>query len=131
MKNQKSSIINRRQFLCGTSLGVAVFHISPGRVMGAERVSPNERLNVAGIGATPPGMASPWAETADPVAGPTMEPGCASRSADAVSGGFHCNFVPRWAAGSFPAVLAGSSAPDLIFVVGLWFRMRSLGMGIS
>jgi predicted dehydrogenase len=51
MSTLKSSSINRRQFLCGTSLGVAVFQIAPGTLLrGAERLAPSEKLNVAGIG---------------------------------------------------------------------------------
>jgi predicted dehydrogenase len=42
--------INRRQFLRGAGLGVALVHLAPGHVLGAERISPNEKLNVAGIG---------------------------------------------------------------------------------
>ncbi len=44
-------MMNRRQFLCGASAGVAVFHILPGRVMAqVQGLSPNQKLNVAGIG---------------------------------------------------------------------------------
>lgn len=51
MNKYKSSSINRRQFLYGTGVGVALFNILPGRLLlGAESLSPNEKLNVAGIG---------------------------------------------------------------------------------
>ena len=51
MKQHKSNLINRRQFLCATSAGVAAFHLLPGSVVqGAERLAANEKLNVAGIG---------------------------------------------------------------------------------
>jgi len=43
-------MMNRRQFIRGATVGVAMFHILPGRVAGAARLSPNEKLNVAGIG---------------------------------------------------------------------------------
>lgn len=47
----ESRRIPRRKFLSGTGLGVAMFHLFPGRLLrGAERISANERLNVAGIG---------------------------------------------------------------------------------
>jgi predicted dehydrogenase len=43
--------VTRRQFLYGTGLSVAMFHILPtSMVRGAERVSANDKLNVAGIG---------------------------------------------------------------------------------
>ena len=51
MSLQKSHLINRRQFLCATSAGVAAFHLLPGSVVqGAERLTANEKLNIAGIG---------------------------------------------------------------------------------
>jgi predicted dehydrogenase len=51
MKRYKSSGINRRQFLYGAGLGVAMFNILPGSLLrGAEGLSPNAKLNVAGIG---------------------------------------------------------------------------------
>ena len=50
MNNQKTPMIGRRQFLYGASLGVALFQVSPGRVLGAVPISPNEKVNVAGIG---------------------------------------------------------------------------------
>ena len=51
MSNQNPSRINRRRFLYGTSAGVAMCNILPGSLLrGAERLSPNGRLNVAGIG---------------------------------------------------------------------------------
>ena len=43
-------MINRRQFLCGASAGVALFHISPTRLLGAEPGGANDKVNVAGIG---------------------------------------------------------------------------------
>jgi predicted dehydrogenase len=44
-------MINRRQFLHRASASVALFQILPGiRAQGAPRISPNEKLNVAGIG---------------------------------------------------------------------------------
>ena len=42
--------MTRRQFLCTTGAVAASFHILPGSVLGAERISPNDRVNVAGIG---------------------------------------------------------------------------------
>ncbi len=51
MKNHPSSRISRRQFLHGASAGVALFNILPGTLLyGAEKLSPNAKLNVAGIG---------------------------------------------------------------------------------
>lgn len=51
MKKCKSSSINRRQFLYGAGVGVTLFNILPGSLLrGAENLSPNEKLNVAGIG---------------------------------------------------------------------------------
>jgi predicted dehydrogenase len=50
MKNQESASFNRRQFLYGASMGVAMFHILPGHALGAERVAANDKINVAGIG---------------------------------------------------------------------------------
>jgi predicted dehydrogenase len=51
MSNQKSFRISRRQFIHGAGAGVALFNILPGSVLrGAERLSANEKLNVAGIG---------------------------------------------------------------------------------
>jgi hypothetical protein len=44
-------MINRRHFLYGTSAGVALFQIAPASVLsGAEGLSPNAKINVAGIG---------------------------------------------------------------------------------
>ncbi len=43
--------MNRRQFLLGAGAGVALFQILPAPILrGAERVSANEKVNVAGIG---------------------------------------------------------------------------------
>ena len=51
MKKNQSNSINRRQFIYGAGAGVALFNILPGSlVRGAERLAPNEKLNVAGIG---------------------------------------------------------------------------------
>ena len=51
MNGHKSNPINRRQFLYGAGVGVALFNILPGSLLrGAELRSPNEKLNVAGIG---------------------------------------------------------------------------------
>ncbi len=51
MKKHPSHRINRRQFLHHTSAGVALFNILPGCLLtGAEALSPNAKLNVAGIG---------------------------------------------------------------------------------
>jgi predicted dehydrogenase len=47
----ESHLMNRRQFIYGAGAGVAMFNILPGSVLrGAERISPNEKVNVAGIG---------------------------------------------------------------------------------
>jgi len=49
--SKRTSGMNRRQFLCGISLGVAAFNVFPSSVLfGAEGVSPNNKLNIAGIG---------------------------------------------------------------------------------
>jgi predicted dehydrogenase len=50
MKTQKPIALTRRQFLNGTAATVALFHIAPGFVLGQERISANEKVNVAGIG---------------------------------------------------------------------------------
>src|SRR5881296_4624911 len=50
MKKQRSQKLNRRQFLQRAGLGVALFNILPGSSFGAEKLSPNAKLNVAGIG---------------------------------------------------------------------------------
>ena len=51
MNNDQFSSLNRRQFLRGATAGVALFHMLPGRIMaGVKTLSPNEKLNVAGIG---------------------------------------------------------------------------------
>src|SRR3954470_6213126 len=43
--------INRRTFLRGAGAGVALVNILPGSLIrGAERLTPNEQLNIAGIG---------------------------------------------------------------------------------
>src|SRR5580765_4872476 len=51
MKRHLSHRINRRQFLHRAGAGVALFNILPGTLLpGAETLSPNAKLNVAGIG---------------------------------------------------------------------------------
>jgi predicted dehydrogenase len=49
MTNSLSSKLSRRRFLWGASLGVAMFQIAPAGVLRGAN-TPNERLNVAGIG---------------------------------------------------------------------------------
>ncbi len=51
MKKNALPQTNRRHFLQRTAAGVALFNILPGRLLtGAEILSPNAKLNVAGIG---------------------------------------------------------------------------------
>ncbi|MFN0063704.1 MAG: hypothetical protein ACKVPX_14455, partial [Myxococcaceae bacterium] len=51
MKTYPSHRINRRRFLHRAGAGVALFNILPGGLAaGAEALSPNAKLNVAGIG---------------------------------------------------------------------------------
>jgi len=50
MKQNQSHTLNRRQFLHRTGAGIALFNILPGSLLGAEKLSPNGKLNVAGIG---------------------------------------------------------------------------------
>src|SRR5216110_1056937 len=50
MKNSRLNRINRRQFVRRAGAGVALFNILPGALPGADVRSPNEKLNVAGIG---------------------------------------------------------------------------------
>ena len=51
MKTPPSHTLNRRQFLHRTGAGVALFNILPSSwVSGADALSPNAKLNVAGIG---------------------------------------------------------------------------------
>ena len=51
MKKHRPSRINRRQFLHRAGAGVALFNILPGTLLsGAEALSPNAKVNVAGIG---------------------------------------------------------------------------------
>ncbi|MEI8043869.1 MAG: Gfo/Idh/MocA family oxidoreductase [Verrucomicrobiota bacterium] len=50
MNKHKFSPINRRKFIYNTSLGVTLFNILPGRLLGADAVTPNQKLSVAGIG---------------------------------------------------------------------------------
>src|SRR4051812_8270208 len=46
----KNGTFNRRQFLRRTGTGIALFNILPGTVLGAEKLSANSKVNVAGIG---------------------------------------------------------------------------------
>src|SRR5215213_3932786 len=50
MKKHSSHPLNRRQFIHRAATGVALFNILPGSLLGAEKISPNAKLNVAGIG---------------------------------------------------------------------------------
>ena len=51
MKPIKPPSLTRREFVRRAGLGLALFNILPGRMLrGAERISANEKLNVAGIG---------------------------------------------------------------------------------
>src|SRR5947208_15900611 len=50
MKKHGSNKINRMQCLHRAGTGVALFNILPGRLSGAEALSPNAKLNLAGIG---------------------------------------------------------------------------------
>ena len=51
MHKDEFPAMNRRQFLRSAGASAALFHILPGRVMaGVKTLSPNEKLNVAGIG---------------------------------------------------------------------------------
>lgn len=51
MHNQSFSRLNRRNFIRATGAGVALFNILPSRLVnGAENPSPNDKLNIAGIG---------------------------------------------------------------------------------
>ncbi len=51
MKDRKRSKISRRQFIGGAGAGVALFHIVPSSVLARPgRISPNDKVNVAGIG---------------------------------------------------------------------------------
>src|SRR5436305_16942 len=51
MRNKPSNTINRRKFLHRAGAGAALFNILPGAFSGAaEKLSPNAKLNVAGIG---------------------------------------------------------------------------------
>jgi predicted dehydrogenase len=51
MRNAKLSCMNRRRFLGGTGAGIALFQLLPTPVlMGAETLSANNKVNVAGIG---------------------------------------------------------------------------------
>ena len=50
MKKYSPHQFNRRQFIHRTGAGVALFNILPGSLLGAEKLSPNAKVNVAGIG---------------------------------------------------------------------------------
>src|SRR6059058_655990 len=51
MRNKPSNTINRRKFLRRAGAGAALFNILPGAFSGAaEKLSPNAKFNVAGIG---------------------------------------------------------------------------------
>src|SRR6266702_2479664 len=51
MTSPKVSTITRRQFLATTSVGVATFQIAPSTILrAADRISPNQKVNIAGIG---------------------------------------------------------------------------------
>ncbi len=51
MHHHLSFKLNRRQFLGGASAGIALFHLAPSHVLqAAEGRSPNEKVNIAGIG---------------------------------------------------------------------------------
>jgi len=51
MSNLKPDGMNRRQFLGTTGLAVAMFNIGPStRAWGAEHLSANDKINIAGIG---------------------------------------------------------------------------------
>src|SRR5689334_11801229 len=50
MKTPPSTTLNRRTFLRRAGAGVALFNILPSAVFGDETVSPNNKINVAGIG---------------------------------------------------------------------------------
>lgn len=50
MKVNRPNGIHRRQFLHRAGAGVALFNILPGSLLGAEKLSPNAKVNLAGIG---------------------------------------------------------------------------------
>lgn len=51
MNQHKSMKLNRRKFIKGAGMGLALFNILPGRLLhAAEKLTPNQKLNVAGIG---------------------------------------------------------------------------------
>ena len=50
MNQHASKRINRRKFIYRTGMGVALFNILPGRLRGADAVTPGQKLNIAGIG---------------------------------------------------------------------------------
>jgi predicted dehydrogenase len=50
MKTSPAPILNRRRFLRRAGAGVVLFQLAPPGLFGADGASPNERVNVAGIG---------------------------------------------------------------------------------
>jgi predicted dehydrogenase len=51
MKNNPSALFNRRTFLKGAGAGIVLFNVAPvGLARGATTLSPNAKVNVAGIG---------------------------------------------------------------------------------
>lgn len=50
MSEKNPFLMNRRRFLRTTGAGVALFNILPGHVIGADKLSANDKINVAGIG---------------------------------------------------------------------------------
>lgn len=50
MNEKSASRINRRNFIRATGAGVVLFNILPGHVLGQEKLSANDKINVAGIG---------------------------------------------------------------------------------
>jgi predicted dehydrogenase len=50
MKANRPNGIHRRQFLHRAGAGVALFNILPSAVLGAEKLTPNQKVNLAGIG---------------------------------------------------------------------------------
>src|SRR5947208_16110774 len=49
MSDKRSSRIDRRQFLYGAGAGAAMLNIDPAGLL-SKRISPNEKVNFAGIG---------------------------------------------------------------------------------
>lgn len=50
MKTNKNVLITRRKFLATTGAGLTLFYLIPSPMDGAVKVSPNEKINIAGIG---------------------------------------------------------------------------------